>query len=476
MACAPHADDKLVELSTTSAPASSVDELDLEKCQTSTSDTNQVKTQPSRDCTFRRVVDTGRAHMFLLILTCPCYAWFCISITSSYLAPWAMENGISETQAGILVGISPFAALDASVSLPFLTSRFSVFNVLISGCLLTGFGLLAISASDLRSSSSGERLFILLLAAFALAGFGEGIMEFSCNVLVLEHFPDKSGQMMGCIEAVIGLGQLLGSIVGAGLFQLSGFTVPTIVAAGPNLLLACWCFTYSRNATRKAHQRPPSETLHSVVDIDTAGSLSISPDDAAFNSGAPFSSAFVLLQTLFSGVIGSAYPALLSIQAINVYGWSHACVGLMLSLYSATYTIVSLLIGRFSDGRPVIERFFFVGGSFLSILGLLLSSNSSAGQWTTASTVCGALILSVSNSCRTVLGLPLLQQTSPTTVSGSGLLVAIFQSTYQFGCMIGPIVLLTACEQYDLQVVLVWVSCIAGLVSSGTLLSFLARR
>lgn len=489
--CASHADHNLDGVSTTSPLASSVDELDLVKRQSSRSHTNQAKTKPLTASTFRRVVDTGRVHVFLLCIICPCYAWFCISITSSYLAPWAMNNGISEMQAGILAGISPFAALAGSVLLPFLASRFSIFNVLISGCLLTSFGLLAISASDLRSSSFGERLFILLLPAFFLAGVGEGIMEFSCNILVLEHFPDVSRRMMGFIEGFIGLGQLLGSIFGAVLFQLAGFTVPTLVAAGPNFLLGGWCYicSTSMTTTRNALQCPPSESLHSVVKIDIARSpnsqtaspdssrqLSVGTDVAAVNSGSPFCFACVLLQTLFSGVIGSSYPALLSIQAINVYGWSHACVGLVLSSYSVMYTIVSLLVGRFSDGRLVAERVFFAGGSFLAIFGLLFNSSSSAGQWTTASTVCGALILAVSNACKNVLALPLLQQTRPSTLKGSGLLVAIFQSTYQFGCMIGPIVLLAACDHYEWQVVVVWVGGVAGIVSLGTVLAFLTRH
>lgn len=437
----------------------------------------------------KHVARTRRLTTFALILMCACHAWICNSINASYFASWVVNHGISLTKAGVLVGVPPFSALGASIILPVLTARFKPLRILCLGCLCTAIGLVLLSILPYWYANDGDKLFTCLIVGLIISGVGEGIIELSCNVLVLEQFADVSVQMMGLLEGSIGVGEMLGVSLGATLYHLGGYSLPTFVTAGPNVALAVLCAA----SIHRAHTSKPvpgalnvSTGVQMVVDdepkaqVDLDGFQSTETDvdilddttmvktSSLTQPSEPFLFAFIMMGIIFSGAITTSFPGLLSIQAVNAYGWSEQIIGLVLGISAVIYVITSVLVGTFSERGLHVAKRFLVFGMSLAVVGSILLGLLDGGIWRDIATLCGALAFFASTACINVPGLTLLLDTSPRRLKKGDIMVAVHHIAYLSGSAIGSICLLAACDHFGFRSVMFGLSSVAGIIGLGT--------
>lgn len=455
-----------------------------------TSDVEKVNSG-SMQALVKQVARTRRLMTFVLILMCPCHAWICNSTNTSYFAAWVVNHGISETKAGVLVGVSPFSALGASLILPVLQARLKTLRILALGCLCTAVGLVLLSMLPYWYANDGDKLFNCLMVGLIVSGIGEGIMELSCNVLVLEHFADVSMQMMGLLEGSIGVGELIGASLGATLYHLGGYSLPTFVAAGPNVALAVLCTAFIHMA-HKSKPVPATSNLSADVQIvvDDEPKSQVTPDgfqstqtnvdiimvddsimvktSSLTQRSEPFLFVFIMIGIIFSGALTSSYPALLSIQAVNAYGWSEPIIGLVLGSSAIIYILTSVLVGTFSNRGLHVAKRCLLFGMFLVVVGLTVLGFPDAGIWRDLSSLCGTLALSASTAFINVPGLTLLLHTSPRKLKSNGILVALHHTAYLSGSTFGSICLLAACDHFSFQSVMFGISTLAGIIALGT--------
>mmetsp|Transcript_57146 Transcript_57146/g.121489 ORF Transcript_57146/g.121489 Transcript_57146/m.121489 type:complete len:536 (+) Transcript_57146:346-1953(+) len=372
----------------------------------------------------QRLTRTHRVGKCLLLLGCPLVAWICITLQEPYFANWATTRGMDSGQAGIVIGSSPILTLVAGVLAPLLSRRYGTKSVLTGSCCLLCITFVGIACAP--AILPVDYLFVPLLFLFSLAGVGEGIMEMNSNVVILEDFPDMSGRLLGLAEGSVGVGSIVGPAIGGGGYDLGGFALPPLIASTIALVLGLFSAWSLRN--------PKKEQGGAEEDSEPDSEIEWEPNIVVFCSA--------LAGTFWVGATTSAFEPLASIYAKQSLGWTTSKVGWLLCAYGVTYSLVSIVAGKYNDANPQMPRRCFAGGAFVSVLSSLLSSGYLTAGNEHVGLIAGALGFGVADSLLLVPSLLVLTSCVPGRWKDDNLLVSIDQSVFALGCGLGPMVFL----------------------------------
>ena len=120
-----------------------------------------------------------------------------------------------------------FAIYSAAIILssPFVGSAIQRFgtNKLINGGLFS-MGLCFFLLAYIQDMKSKTTILVYALMLRLFQGFSSASVQTTCYVIATNNYPENKETMIGYIEAVMGLGLILGPIIGSILYATFGFS------------------------------------------------------------------------------------------------------------------------------------------------------------------------------------------------------------------------------------------------------------
>jgi len=99
--------------------------------------------------------------------------------------------------------------------------RFGRRNLIIFGMLLMGAAFILFG---LISDCEDQKTFIgLSLLTRFIQGFASSLIQTTCYSICTNFYPDNKEAMMGYIEAVTGIGLIMGPLIGSALYAIGGY-------------------------------------------------------------------------------------------------------------------------------------------------------------------------------------------------------------------------------------------------------------
>ena len=164
-----------------------------------------------------------------LILACATFGGIGLSMASigPALPNLAANTGSTLTAVGAIFTALFLGAMASGATAGMLCDRLGFRPVWIAGVLLFATGLVGIILS---------RSLPLLVAAGLFGGLGLGTLGLSMNMLVVAVFPERSVAAVNLLNALHGVGAVLGPVAAGGTLKLWGSALP-LLAVGATLLL-----------------------------------------------------------------------------------------------------------------------------------------------------------------------------------------------------------------------------------------------
>jgi len=131
------------------------------------------------------------------------------------------QKGIDQTWIGYIFSIYSVAVIICSPIVGKMISiigrrNLIVFGVCLMGCSFIVFGII----SNLEDKNAFITL--ALLNRF-LQGFASSLIQTTMYSISTNFFPDHKDAMVGYIEAITGVGLILGPLIGSGLYAIGGY-------------------------------------------------------------------------------------------------------------------------------------------------------------------------------------------------------------------------------------------------------------
>ncbi|MCF8105682.1 MAG: MFS transporter [Desulfohalobiaceae bacterium] len=256
---------------------------------------------------------------------------------------YAHELGYSPSTIGLIIGSFNFLAMLLAIPIGGITDRIGVRRMLLFGVCsnIIHSLLLIVSASGLG----------LFLAAQLCGGLGF-LLIIVCTQTYVTGFEETAFREkgFGLISLTSALGQMIGPILGGWLLSLAGYGPVFALSAGA----AClgFCVLGLRQGSRRSQEEKPSlsETMTEIRSLLARPYLAVA--------------LLVCFSIIFAYSLRSSFlPLLLQEKGISPGG-----IGLLLSMFAVSMTLVRFAIGRLMG---VVSREWLLAVTmFLLIIGI----------------------------------------------------------------------------------------------------------
>ena len=154
---------------------------------------------------------------------------FCTLISNSayaMIAPFLPieyeEKGVSGEWVGMIFAEYSVAVIIFSPMVGMVIQRFGTVNlisggILFMGCAFICFGLVV-------QSTSVEKIISLSLLIRFVQGASSAFVQTTCYSIAANDYPESKEAIVGWLEAVTGIGCIMGPVVGSILYSAMGFT------------------------------------------------------------------------------------------------------------------------------------------------------------------------------------------------------------------------------------------------------------
>ena len=188
-------------------------------------------------------IGKGKARLYVAVFLILVFLGACLfSVVAPFFPQRAIEKGMSQTVAGLVIGSMQLIQFFASVLFAFSMFHFGLKFMLVNGILLASVCSVLFGVLDL--GPAGTDFTLLCFFTRIVQGFGVSAYYISCFTMSAILFTDNYGLVVGLLETAIALGFLLGPTIGGALFSLGGYVTPFIVlgcilaAFGPVVLFS----------------------------------------------------------------------------------------------------------------------------------------------------------------------------------------------------------------------------------------------
>ena len=364
-------------------------------------------------------LSTKKQKKALLVVTIAVFTDMLIYGLIVPILPRYIENfGCSQTELGLLVSSYSFILLLANPIFGAISDRFGRRGPLLWGITgLTFSTLLFVWANN----------FAMLIVARSLQGLAAVLTWTSGFALLADVYPPESrDKAMGIALSAQAAGTLLGPTVGGWLYQLGGYHLPFLFAAG----LAFFDGILRLILIRDETMCEPSTNLLSPFRI---------LENRYFLIGA----AVVIVGAAIPSVLEPTLPVYLH----NILHTSPGSIGLLFAVQTSAYALTTPLAEKssrkFGHVRTIKAGFVLAAGS----LSLIILSNAT---WSIAFAMFAAgvsmgLVLAPSLSY-------LAQIAEQAGVHAYGIIFAIYNTAFSAGMALGPLASSALADVWGLQV------------------------
>ncbi|RCX22521.1 multidrug resistance protein [Fontibacillus phaseoli] len=320
------------------------------------------------------------------------------------LPKYASSLGASQTDIGLLFGSYAAVLFIATPIFGFLSDRIGRRGPML-------WGLIGLAAATLLFAFAES--FWMLIAARSLQGLAAAVTWTSGLAILADLYSsEERGKAMGLALSGQAAGILLGPTIGGWLYELGGYQLPFLFAAGLALVDGLLRIFLLR--------------------------------DLPENKTSSFLSPFGLLRNrsllLITGVviIGAAVPSVLEptlpIHLQQEFGAKPGMIGMLFAIPTLAYGLATPVIGKLSS-KIGYKRAMLVGLVAVAIsLPLAALPNS---MWMQAASL---VLLGVSMGMVLAPCLPALAELSENSgLSSYGITFAIYNTAYSIGMMLGPV-------------------------------------
>ena len=351
---------------------------------------------------------------------------FCNSVCFSIQAPFypaeAESKGATASEYGLVFGIyelvifliCPIFGKYINKIGPKLVNNLGIFVVAIM-CIAFGFLNHIDDATEFITAS-----FIIRI----LEAVGCGAFITSAFSIIAKEFADNIGSAFAAMETCFAVGLIVGPTVGGALFEVGGYTLPFVVLGAILLLQSLMVFLLL-----------PSQEKDNK--------------DGENNNGQLFAALKIPSVAIFALVIVSTSMIIGFLQAtlephLRPLDLTPVQLGFMFVLNGAAYAITAPLWGYLSD-KAFTPRHVTICGSTVVFVAFLLVGPVPfiPLETTTTLCICSLILYGIGmggNLVATFTGLhrDIIENGFPNDLSTYGLVSGIWNSSFAFGCFIGP--------------------------------------
>ena len=166
--------------------------------------------------------------MKLDILACKIFiATFMSNVAYGIIAPIVpiifKQKGVPLNAVALIFAAYSVSMIIVSPIVPFLMRKSGQQFVIKTGLLLFGICLICFGTVQYMHRTS----LIVAYSTFlrALQGVCSALIQTSCYAVAANHYPDDKEEVIGYLEAIMGIGNGLGPFLGALLYTLFGFDI-----------------------------------------------------------------------------------------------------------------------------------------------------------------------------------------------------------------------------------------------------------
>ena len=171
--------------------------------------------------------------------------WICVCTlisNSAYalIAPFLplefKMKGIDALHVGLIFAIYSVAVIFMSPCVSKILPKWGYANTISFGVLLMGIAFALFSEIDNMENTQ-------LITGYALVlrfvqGISSALVQTTCYCIATNDFPEKKTQIVGLVEAITGIGCILGPVIGSTLYFFLGFKQTFLVYGSFLIFLA----------------------------------------------------------------------------------------------------------------------------------------------------------------------------------------------------------------------------------------------
>lgn len=334
-----------------------------------------------------------------------------------FLPIYAESLGVSQSEIGLLFASYAIALFVGTPIFGALADRVGRKKLLVCGLL----GL----ALTTMVFAFAENFWVLVLARF-LQGLSASIPWTAGLALLAENFPpEERGKAMGTAMSGQAGGVLLGPLIGGGLFEWGGYTLPFFTATGLAALAAILSVLFLKNVrdTRSESFTSPFKVLRSKQMLTVAG-----------------------VAVIGSSVFASIEPTL-PIHFNKNLNLSPGVIGTMFIIVTLAYGLMAPMIGALSTKFGHVKT-IMVG---IVLAAVILPLNAFPTQlWMQMITLA---LLGISLGTVLTPSMPKLVEISQSLgIVSQGVTFAVYNTAYSLGMMLGPLIASTLAGNFGLEI------------------------
>ena len=164
------------------------------------------------------------------IMLCTLISNSAYAMIAPFLPIEFMDKGIEEEAIGLIFAIYSVAVIIFSPMVGKSVLTFGATNLIASG--ICGLGITFILFGLIDDMTSPEKIFMYGLILRFFQGMSSSLVQVTCYSIATNDFPDIKDKIVGWLEALTGLGLIVGPIVGSLLYQSLGFKHTFFVYGG----------------------------------------------------------------------------------------------------------------------------------------------------------------------------------------------------------------------------------------------------
>ncbi|KAI1294872.1 MFS-type transporter SLC18B1 [Halotydeus destructor] len=244
----------------------------------------------------------------------------------------ATAKGLSLTTSGFIFSVYPLFNMLTFPVAGYIIPKFGVKFLLILALGLTGISQMTFGALDLIQDPT-----IFMYSCFfvrALTSIGAAVCSTCVTFQIFKLFANDLNLAFAVQETSVGLGHALGPQVTAICSPLGGYQLSFYVSGSVPLLIMLFVYDNSKNRENK---KPDYRKLFSFQIL-------------------PITVALISIGVSFGGFTGPTLE-----PHLRELSLSETMVSLIFSGYTVTYTISSLVIGKFADQIQETRKLMVIG-------------------------------------------------------------------------------------------------------------------
>ena len=146
------------------------------------------------------------------------------------------KKGIEGAYVGMVFALYSVAVIFVSPFVGKVVDSWGHKNLLSVGIGFMGLAFIFFGFIERLDSKPG--LLILGCVLRFLQGMASAFVQTTCYTIATNDFPEKQERLIGLLEAMAGLGLIVGPIIGSALYSFLGFELTFFVYGGVEVLLA----------------------------------------------------------------------------------------------------------------------------------------------------------------------------------------------------------------------------------------------